>query len=384
MSHAAAQQYIEGLGGSQPQLSEQYAEIADLYKKKLWHQLTIKLEALVSLPQFRQGNDLINLYTNFVKDFELKINKLSLAKFTVAAANQYTDHRQALEFLQGISEKIKNLDPEANVLILSAIALLHLRVGDIKTCKEILETAETGINDLTGVDSAVYVAYYRARTEYSKAISSEVEFFKNAMLYLAYVPLEEIPKQQQVGLAFDLGIAALIGESIYNFGELLSHDVIHSLQGTPLSWMHDLLKIFNAGDLQGYEAVVAKNRDALAAQPALVTHHQRLTQKLSILALMELIFKRPAEFRTISFADISTATRLPVNEVEHLIMKSLSLGLMRGVIDEVDKTFAVSWVQSRTLDLAQVAVMRDSLDSWTKKVRTTLLFMEGETPELLA
>jgi len=115
--------------------------------------------------------------------------------------------------------------------------------------------------------------------------------------------------------------------------------------------MVDLLRVFNSGDIQGYNALQQKHKEDIVSQPALVNNHQRLSQKLSILALMELIFKRPADSRTISFADIASATTLPLQEVEHLLMKALSLGLVRGVIDQVAKTVAVSWVQPRVLDL---------------------------------
>ena len=41
------------------------------------------------------------------------------------------------------------------------------------------------------------------------------------------------------------------------------------------------------------------------------------------MALIESVFKRPAHQRTLSFQTIAQETRLPVNEVEHLVMKAL-------------------------------------------------------------
>jgi hypothetical protein len=41
------------------------------------------------------------------------------------------------------------------------------------------------------------------------------------------------------------------------------------------------------------------------------------------MALIESVFKRNANDRTMSFQTIAEETRLPVDEVEHLIMKAL-------------------------------------------------------------
>ena len=47
------------------------------------------------------------------------------------------------------------------------------------------------------------------------------EFYRNSLLYLVYTPLEQIPVADQVSLAFDMGLAALVATDIHNFGELV-------------------------------------------------------------------------------------------------------------------------------------------------------------------
>lgn len=46
-------------------------------------------------------------------------------------------------------------------------------------------------------------------------------------------------------------------------------------------------------------------------------------------------FARPANNRHIDFDEIATKTGIPLNEVEILAMKAMSLGLVRGTIDQV-------------------------------------------------
>ena len=51
-------------------------------------------------------------------------------------------------------------------------------------------------------------------------------------------------------------------------------------------------------------------------------------------------------------------TRPPSAQVELLVMKALSVGLVRGSIDEVDKRVHMTWVQPRVLDLQQVMCLK--------------------------
>jgi hypothetical protein len=53
------------------------------------------------------------------------------------------------------------------------------------------------------------------------------------------------------------------------------------------------------------------------------------------MAFMEMVFKRDSKDRKISFADVATACEVKVSEVELLLMKSFSIKVVKGVIDEV-------------------------------------------------
>lgn len=46
-------------------------------------------------------------------------------------------------------------------------------------------------------------------------------------------------------------------------------------------------------------------------------------------------FKRPSHDRQLTFEEISKETRLPIIEIEILVMKALAQGLVRGAIDQV-------------------------------------------------
>ena len=48
-------EFVEQLAGEQPALAEDLAELRSLYERKLWHQLTLKLEELFN--EFGQSAD---------------------------------------------------------------------------------------------------------------------------------------------------------------------------------------------------------------------------------------------------------------------------------------------------------------------------------------
>jgi 26S proteasome regulatory subunit N9 len=94
-----------------------------------------------------------------------------------------------------------------------------------------------------------------------------------------------------------------------------------------------------------------------------------LQQKIHLSALLSLIFSRPPHSRTLPFDLIAKETRLPVNEVEYLVMKALSLGLIRGTIDQVDQIVRVTWMQGRVLDRSGIESMKVQVENWSQGVR---------------
>ena len=130
------QAWIEGAAAERPQLAAALAELGELYHRKLWHQLTVKLEQYIEVrawwedgaqrrscehsrpapppgaatdappaahvalalclspvpplqsPEFQEGGFLVALYKNFVAGFAHKINLLKLAFVAVAAGKQ--------------------------------------------------------------------------------------------------------------------------------------------------------------------------------------------------------------------------------------------------------------------------------------------------------
>jgi hypothetical protein len=60
--------------------------------------------------------------------------------------------------------------------------------------------------------------------------------------------------------------------------------------------------------------------------------------------------ERPSLERTLSFEDIADRVVVPLDKVEWVIMRALSLKLIKGTMDQVDQTVDVQWVVPRVLD----------------------------------
>jgi len=339
----------------------------------------------VYLTYFDKGDELVHLYNNFIKDFEKKMNQLALVRISLRIIRQVRDPQEAINFLQSVLNKLnEQADKEAYAVTLSEIALLKLKLGHLEDAKQQYDKVGAILEGMTGADASVYSSYYRGLALYYKLKVQSTEFYRNSLLYLLYTPIESIPLPEQQAIAFDMGLAALISKDIHNFGELLAQPILTSLNGTPGEWLKHFLFAFNSGNIDKFNQFTTQYKNEIDQQPALKVSYGLLREKISILALMELVFARPTDGRTLPFREVAAATKLPVEEVELLVMKALSLKLIRGSIDQVNETISIWWVQPRVLDLSQIAKIKERLGSWISDVNQLQTYMQNETaPELL-
>eukprot|EP00050_Salpingoeca_kvevrii_P006757 m.291448 g.291448 ORF g.291448 m.291448 type:complete len:372 (+) comp12470_c0_seq1:63-1178(+) len=360
------------LEGSSGQQAELWGQVENLYSRKHWHQLTEALLALVAA----HPAEAEPVYSQFVREFEDRLNKESLARLILAAAGQASSATDAIQFIENVQTKAA-ADSTAKIILNSAQAHYHLLNQDSASAKKLLAACEEQLGEVDGV-SPMHADYYRVLAEMHKINGEFAEFYTAALKYLGCVEIESISVVDQVQRAYDLGLAALLGDGIYNFGELLAHPILDALRGTDKEWLVELLSAFNEGDLPRVNALGA----SWQAQADLNNRREFLDEKIRLLALMELVFKAPAQNRTLSFAQIAEKTQLPLDMVELLVMRALSLGLVKGTIDEVEQAALLHWVQPRVLSIQQLAGMRDKLAAWIDKVDTVALDMEQRAPEL--
>lgn len=176
-----------------------------------------------------------------------------------------------------------------------------------------------------------------------------------------------------------MATAALVSDTIYNFGELLLHPILDSLK-TRDSALYDLLFAFNRGDLVAYDVLSGY----ITSNQLLSQHSDGLRQKIYLSALTEAVFRRPPHDRAMSFHTIVEETKVRPEEIEHLIMKALSLGLLKGTIDQVNQIACINWVQPKVLDLKQIDNMRTRLQEWDSNVNSLGNWIESKGQDIWA
>jgi len=135
----------------------------------------------------------------------------------------------------------------------------------------------------------------------------------------------------------------------------------------------------NSGDIAGFHRLKSR----WAGQPDLVAKEKFILQKITLLALMEMTFKRPATDRNLSFAEIAETTGVRAEEVELLVMKALAQGLLKGTIDQVDSVVHFTWVQPRVLDKKQLSTMMLRLENWSKDISKMESLVETKAHDIL-
>ena len=282
--------------------------------------------------------------------------------------NDPIDPQTHLNFLTSLLSRLDTeKSKEAHVLLLASIAHAKLVYGDLEGTKNDMDSAWKVLDSLDGVEGTVNAAYYGVAADYYKAKAEYAPYYRNSLLYLACVdPEKDLTPEERVLRAHDLSVSALLGDTIYNFGELLMHPILDSLNSTRHEWLRKLLFTFNEGAIGKFEALAP----LFPQEPILQENYAFLRQKICLMALIESVFKREANKRTMSFTTIAEETRLPVEEVEHLVMKALSLKLIRGSLDQVDQKATITWVQPRVLSREQIGGLAKRLEEWVEKLNS--------------
>lgn len=373
---STAVSYLQQQQIQRPEQASWFAAFEDFYTKRLWHQLSTKIfEYIDKAP----GNkDLLGLYQNFVSDFEMKMNPLLLIEFASKVVAQINNPDTNIQLIEALKPKVKHND--------MAFVLCSIIIGeqlgiknDVATVKKLLEDLEDEVDDVDGV-TPVHARFFLLASDHYKKIGDHCNYYRNSLRYLGCLSDTDDsfknPTPEQQERAFTMALAALLGDEVYNFGELLQHPIINCIEPSK-KWVVDLLSAFNAGDLAAYEAL----QPQWSTQPDLVTHALELRKKITLMCLMEMTFK--SHDGILTFEQISQHARVAMSEVEMLVMRALSLKLVKGNIDQVEGTVHLWWVQPRVLNRNQIITLRSRLNTVCKDVQAMESLLESKAQEII-
>lgn len=340
-----------------------FAQFSTLYDRKLWHELTLALDRLFRDPQGKSM--IVPLYRELVLPLQKRLSPDSFVHFSVMAAEQLKGE-EAIGLLLDIANQFKGDAKHVHLFVWARMsaALYQLAAGSLMETKEAIDQCQPLVDAFSGVDPLVKAAYFKVRSQYDKVKADFSAFYRDTFLFLACVKMEDLSVDEKTGLAHDLSVAALLGDTVYNFGELLMHPVLEAIQ-PDLSYLVATLSAFNCGDHGRFEQLLPT---ITKGSPILAGRLGFLRQKMCLMSLIEAVFAGLKESRRLGFAVIADRTHVPLGEVEFLLIKAMSLGLIKGRIDELAQVLVVDWVQPRVLDRKQMLELRSAIQSWKARI----------------
>jgi 26S proteasome regulatory subunit N9 len=393
--------HCEAMAAQFPDLAEPfYNKIAQYCEQKLWHQLTTTVLEFVGAPAktLRPLNDstlrntFLAVYQSVLLVSASKLNALSLARIAAAtatasvAANSLSvdESKKLLEDLLEKQEPGKPLSMATTLFLKSTIGLVQLEHSNdqskagLSTIYETIKANAVLLNQLmpdTPEAMIVNAVHYEMSMTYYKLVGPPEAYYNEAIHYLNYFQPNDPIKAKT--LAIDLCLAALTGEGVYNLGQVVTNPIVQVLQGTPEAWLVELLQACANGHVQAFQTLFTQTYPAqIASQPALVHRGQQLQEKSTLLALVQMVFERPASDRTLKFDDIAQRLMIPLDQVEWVLMRACSVQLIQGTLDQVDGTVHITWVLPRTLDSQQLSELAGRFGEWASKVNTTKEYMQ--------
>lgn len=358
-----------------------FFQLEDYYERKVWHQLTLELIRLYSLP-IVDSKLKFRIYESFISQFSKNLNTIQVTDLLLSS---YTKPTEILEKLKQLKQQsIKSLRTEYNIkddnkkdyikyirnsdsiiYLDLQIARVYLKLDQSTKTDEIIESLAPKFEFSSNLvfQPKVNAIFYLAKYEYFKSKQDYNKYYTNGLLYLSST--DELYEDEKVELTYNLCLAALLGDKIYNFGELIMHDIINSIKHDQYSWLYQLVFTLNSGNLPEFNSILKKS---INKSPILVNNESFLKQKIMIMSLLELISLQSTTNKVLSFQKISDFTGTPLNDVELLIIKCFSLNLIKGNINQINQTLLVSWLQPRILNLDQVKVLYNHLSHWDTQV----------------
>lgn len=377
-------------------LAAYFYTLEDYNERKLWYQLCEVLKKdIYSNPNSKDIR--LKLYDNFISTFKDKINQLQLVEFLVISLLD-SKPEDSLEYLSNLKQDLLKLQERQNnnygendindyeitqalIFLDNELAKVKLQLGFIDEATSMVDISQEKIEKLNiSVDNRVNASFYYIKAQLMKMKGDFNLFYYNSLLFLACIPdLKDLDNKENI--VNDICISALLGDKIYNFGDIIMHDIFKYLSN---NWLKELLLSLNDGNLSQFNKLISNNQE-IDKISDISNRIDFLKQKVCIMAFIELVFNKPTTSRCIKYDEIINQIPLLINgdEIEHLVMKCLSLGLIKGLINQVEENVEISWIQPRTMTLSQIKNMKSKMEVWNEKVSVLNNYMGQAGGEFL-
>ena len=387
---------LSALSTLYPDQSDFYSSISALSQSKLYHQLTVAILEFTSTLANAFPNDDVEK-DNFLQLYQIitkiksKLNPLMLARiaFNVSQVQQEKGVGILMDLLE--TDEIKSA-PHAKLYATAKLHLLQMEMSRKegtgataadevqikKFLKENAITLQELANSTESEVAAVHSAYYQTAKSLYKKIGPAEDFYKNAIQFLNYTPLSGLEEDEIKILARDLCLAALVGKGVYNLGTVVfeNGELLDVLKGTENGYLVELMKSSAEGDVNAVKALESHKAQLEAQGCDLNIIHE----KIMLLALVNMVFEKESNERSMKFDDIAKRLQVDSTQVEWIVMKALSLGLIKGSMDQVDGFVEITWVMPRVLDNNMMNSLAERFGQWATKVGESREYMGEHIP----
>lgn len=370
-------------------VSSQYTEfvaelsaISNLFESKQWHQLCLALESLLRNPSFLVGSELsLQFYVEFIRQFDSKLNEIQLVIVFSLIAKRLDSPHHRIEFYNKVLFGSKFLSEEGILCLKLHISLNYLSLKSSTEAINLVEDCGKVLPGLANCDSYSFSLFYKAKAELMKATGIYADFYTFSLLYLSYTNIVDLEPQERSSIAREIALASIVAESVFDFAKFLSSPIIDCLSLED-QWLKEIIHSLNVGDVSSLSSTIRANIHKINSHDLLKNCLNSIRTKGIYLAILNSVLRLHPHNRTVSFSQISSQCSVSNEEVEWILMRLMSLKLLKGEIDEFSQTAEISWIQPRELDALSIKNLSDQLQNWTNNVKTALQVIEENTPDL--
>lgn len=162
-----------------------------------------------------------------LNEYDFRINPYGLVEIVAVVVEHIADKKEANEFLRKLQEKVKVCEEAVWFckVLQGQNCLEHLQ--DLEATKAIIEDLKEVLEE-SGNVTPVHGKYFLLASQYYRRVGQHSDFYRCGLQFLG-CSLDVYPKEEWPQQAFFLGLAALLGDGIYNIGELVNANHIACL-----------------------------------------------------------------------------------------------------------------------------------------------------------
>lgn len=372
---------IKNLQSKYPQYKDILSEIDGNISQSLWHQLSDNLIVLSNKPELQNSQDLIELYHGLVLYISEIVNPMKFLKYVQNMLVNYKNKmNEGLQFIENTENKMK-FKGEEEIFLRIIKGFSYLELDKMYDLEDLITDIKNEFESKSEIDSIVYANFYRLSTYFYEKKNNYDEFYNNAFQFLAYE--KNLSDEEKLNLCFKMCVSSLIGEKMFNFAELIEKDFFKLMKGSKYEWLYNLILSFNSSNVDQFLNMLENYKNEINSNKILNEKINFLKIKIRIAALLDLIFSKNKNERIITYDEVIKICKTDKNEIEYIVMKALSLKLIKGYINQVEEKITINWIQPKYLDKEKIKVLYGRFENWIAKANKILTdFQENGAPLL--